>query len=900
MDTTYLRFLADPIFYDERTRVSRGTRFTPSAERSWDGWEHVDDGHWSGWHPAGVRLPQQGWKIHVTATPDMAAGVVQRVSEYCNDHRLAFKHLSTRHELFLRNGKDADRTASGKFITIYPCDVGELHTTLTELDAVLSGTQGPRVLSDLQWRSGPLSVRYGAFARAWIHDETGRALPAIGGPDGEFVEDRRVAAFTPPVWAAIPDFLQAEIDALGEDVAPEAFPYTVTAALHFSNAGGVYEAEDRDGVTVVIKEGRPHAGLTGDHRDAVARLVDEERALRALAGPGIVPVREAIELHGHRFLVLERVPGATLTSEVTARNPSVHASASAADALGYRQWALGIADRLDAAVARIHASGFVHGDLHPGNVLVDEDGSIVLLDFEMAHPIGEHRDVVIGAPGFVAADGRTGREADRYALACLKLFLFVPLTTLLTLDRLKVDELLDAARSAFALDAAWLARIRGDIVHSGQDTPESRSALAHVSDAAVRAWRTESEDELHLLQMLIGRSIAASADAARADRLWPGDPRQFTEHRGSLAHGAGGVIHALDRGSLDIDPQALEWFDAISRGVLDGGVGVGNTGGTPGGLGDDRLGLYDGAAGIAWLRRDEDDRRVVEATLARLRAVDPTRHGSDLSGGLPGFGLFLLGEAGRDRSLVGVAADLGAELAHRIASAGDVPSGEPARTGSAGLMWGPSGTALFALRLYEQTGDQRHLRLAIDAVERDLARCVTARDGSLQVNEGWRLMPYLASGSAGIGLVLAQLLPHLSDPERAIDAIDGIRLAASAPFVVEPGLFHGRAGLIHALTLLGRMGHSTPESDLALTHHVDALRLHAVRHGTGIGFPGHQLLRLSCDLATGSAGVLTALQAYDLYAFDEDRPGWDALLPFLLPAAAASCTSAAHSLAGRG
>ncbi|MGK3905414.1 hypothetical protein ABI049_15600, partial [Enterococcus faecium] len=81
-------------------------------------------------------------------------------------------------------------------------------------------------------------------------------------------------------------------------------------------------------------------------------------------------------------------------------------------------------------------------------------------------------------------------------------------------------------------------------------------------------------------------------------------------------------------------------------------------------------------------------------------------------------------------------------------------------TGAAGLLRGGAGAALFALRLFERTTDPAHLGLAERLLDDDLAALVPAADGSLQIDEGWRAMPYLATGSAGVGIVLADLLSH--------------------------------------------------------------------------------------------------------------------------------------------
>lgn len=41
------------------------------------------------------------------------------------------------------------------------------------------------------------------------------------------------------------------------------------------------------------------------------------------------------------------------------------------------------------AYATLHDHGYLHGDVHPGNVLVDDDGTVTLIDFATAVPVGQ-------------------------------------------------------------------------------------------------------------------------------------------------------------------------------------------------------------------------------------------------------------------------------------------------------------------------------------------------------------------------------------------------------------------------------------------------------------------------------------------------------------------------------
>ncbi|MEV1147794.1 lantipeptide synthetase, partial [Micromonospora sp. NPDC049799] len=188
----------------------------------------------------------------------------------------------------------------------------------------------------------------------------------------------------------------------------------------------------------------------------------------------------------------------------------------------------------------------------------------------------------------------------------------------------------------------------------------------------------------------------------------------------------------------------------------------------------------------------------------------------------------------------------------------------------AGLLRGRTGPALLLVRLHELTGDPALLDHAATALRQDLRRCVTRPDGALEVNEGWRTMPYFGQGSVGIGLVLDQYLRHRAD-DRFAEASAGVFRAARSPFYAQSGLFAGRAGIIAYLAAYP----DDPDRRRELTAQVARLAWHAMPYADGTAFPGEQLLRLSMDLGTGAAGVLLALAAAR-----HDTP---AALPFLAP-----------------
>jgi hypothetical protein len=364
------------------------------------------------------------------------------------------------------------------------------------------------------------------------------------------------------------------------------------------------------------------------------------------------------------------------------------------------------------------------------------------------------------------------------------------------------------------------------------------------------------------------KAILASATPERDDRLFPGDVAQFSDGGGiGLAHGAAGVLYALA-------VTGAERYEEGERWLLDHTDPVPL--GTP-------LGLYDGLAGVAHVLDLLGHRERALDLVERVLSEKWHKLSSDLRGGLTGLGLVLghLARATGETELDERADEIAALLVRRLAEPRPAP---PRRR--AGLLRGASGPALLLLRRYEATGDPALLDAAGDALRLDLECLVEQKNGGLAVDEGWRTMPYLGDGGAGVGMVLDDYLTARGLPagpgasgefERARAGVSGeferaragVLAAATYRFYAQPGLFEGRAGMILHLARTGA------SRDL-LREQIDALGWHAMPYQGQLAFPGSHLMRLSMDLGTGTAGCLLALGAA---LADDARPH----LPFLPP-----------------
>jgi len=150
--------------------------------------------------------------------------------------------------------------------------------------------------------------------------------------------------------------------------------YEVLERIGEGGMGVVYKARDTLLGRLVALKTLPSGGPADPERRA--RLLREARAASALHHPNIVAVYDLLHHEGSDVIVMELVTGRTLDRAVTGK--------PLREVLGYARQ---IAD----ALARAHAAGIVHRDLKPSNVMVDEGGTVRVLDFGLARlgpPVG--------------------------------------------------------------------------------------------------------------------------------------------------------------------------------------------------------------------------------------------------------------------------------------------------------------------------------------------------------------------------------------------------------------------------------------------------------------------------------------------------------------------------------
>jgi eukaryotic-like serine/threonine-protein kinase len=184
--------------------------------------------------------------------------------------------------------------------------------------------------------------------------------------------------------------------------------YQIDSILSYGGFGVVYRGFDTElERPVAIKVARL------DRQDsAVGNLLAEAKRIAQLRHPAIVSVFDVVRSNDSLFLIIEFVPGQTLAAFIEQGKPTA-------------QWAAQIIIELAGALQYAHGHGFVHNDIKPANILLDQDDRIRLSDFGSAvsfrHVTNkiEHRSGTLPymAPELLLGqDTSTGIPSDIYSV----------------------------------------------------------------------------------------------------------------------------------------------------------------------------------------------------------------------------------------------------------------------------------------------------------------------------------------------------------------------------------------------------------------------------------------------------------------------------------------------------
>ncbi|WP_159040205.1 class IV lanthionine synthetase LanL [Streptomyces virginiae] len=843
------------------------------ARQSARTWELDEGDFWFSVTPIGHRFPDQGWKLHVSATPLSAAITLARVGSILVRRGTAFKFAKDISTVATLASREMERGSCGKFVTVYPSSDEDFRSIMSELDEATIDLQGPRILSDKAIRAGSvLHYRYGVFGAPSVFTVDGTYESMLRRPDGTFVKDERNAWFTPPSWVEPP----ISEESTAKRLLPSPWigrRFKINSAVRHTSSGSVYRAYDNEReCDVIIKHARRYMDAKIDGTDARDSLKYEAEMLESLATLGVTPRRIALfEQQGDVFLAEECIPGETLQAAVAG-----HVEARTMSP----ERAFFIMRQLVEILENIHEAGFVLRDFTPRNVMVTPEGALRLIDLEHVSVPGQriHRCYTLGyaAPEQIAAPlscPAPCQTADLYSLGAITFYVATG-----------VDPLFEDAESDFGSRLEErLANMRPDCVALGavapviqgllQQQPEHRWPLekvrAFLSSAAPESEISHSRARANGPEAW-GRLAADSVEHIRRTmtvseaRLWPTGEFGANTDATNVQHGAAGVLQVLLRAaSAAPSPELVDAIRATAEWI------------------DDRLyetprilpGLYFGRAGTAWALYDASqylsDARLTERALGLARKLPVHWGNPDVTHGIAGAGTTMLhlwrvsGEPDLQQRAIAYADNVlaaaekhGNETLWPVSATFDSVLAGLTHYGYA---HGVAGAGNFLLAAASATGRAAYLDAAIAAGE-TLSAVADVQDGRAHwpADGNPQNQPasfqHWCSGASGVGTFLIRLALVTGEERYAALAAGAANAVRRRAWRAGNSVCHGIAGdgefLIDMAEFTGEARFQTWAEDVA---HVLYTRR---RYQNGLMvLGGEDPLEITADYNTGLSGI---------------------------------------------
>ncbi|MGW0189184.1 serine/threonine-protein kinase, partial [Streptomyces sp. NPDC003362] len=193
--------------------------------------------------------------------------------------------------------------------------------------------------------------------------------------------------------------------------------YRLGDVLGRGGMGTVWRAVDETlGRTVAVKELRFPSNIDEEEkRRLITRTLREAKAIARIRNTSAVTVYDVVDEDDRPWIVMELVEGKSLAEVI--REDGLLDPRRAAEV------GLAILDVLRSA----HREGILHRDVKPSNVLIADDGRVVLTDFGIAQVEGDpsitSTGMLVGAPSYISPERARGHKpgpaADLWSLGGL-------------------------------------------------------------------------------------------------------------------------------------------------------------------------------------------------------------------------------------------------------------------------------------------------------------------------------------------------------------------------------------------------------------------------------------------------------------------------------------------------
>jgi serine/threonine protein kinase/Tfp pilus assembly protein PilF len=179
--------------------------------------------------------------------------------------------------------------------------------------------------------------------------------------------------------------------------------YEIIEKLGKGGMGRVYRVEDTKlKQEVALKLIKPEIARD---KKTIERFRNELKIARNIRHKNVCGMYDLGETEGAHFITMEYVRGEDLKS-------FIHRSGQLAVGTAVR-----IAKQVCEGLSEAHKLGVVHRDLKPGNIMIDREGNVRIMDFGIARSLKEKgitgAGVMIGTPEYMSPEQVEGKEADQ-------------------------------------------------------------------------------------------------------------------------------------------------------------------------------------------------------------------------------------------------------------------------------------------------------------------------------------------------------------------------------------------------------------------------------------------------------------------------------------------------------
>jgi serine/threonine protein kinase/tetratricopeptide (TPR) repeat protein len=179
--------------------------------------------------------------------------------------------------------------------------------------------------------------------------------------------------------------------------------YKILRALGEGGMGAVYQARDLELERVIaVKVIRPH--LAGDS-GILQRFKQELILARHVTHKNVVRIYDLGESDGMKFITMEYVEGEDLRHALRRQGKFAPAEAVA------------VMQQICRALEAAHAEGVIHRDLKPQNVMRDQQGRVVVMDFGLARSLESpgmtQTGALVGTLEYMSPEQAVGGEVDQ-------------------------------------------------------------------------------------------------------------------------------------------------------------------------------------------------------------------------------------------------------------------------------------------------------------------------------------------------------------------------------------------------------------------------------------------------------------------------------------------------------